>query len=144
RVEPLYDQRDVVRTVRLARPMPYEQPFPVGDNVQVRFVEAGHLLGSAMVSLRITAGSAEYTLTFTGDLGRKSLPILRDPAPVPACDFLISESTYGNRLHPPAENLGDELGQVVGHTLERGGKVLIPAFSLGRTQAVVYALHQLI
>src|SRR5262249_32830129 len=143
-IEPLYDNRDVLRTVRLARPVPYDQPFAVNGEVQGRFVDAGHLLGSAMVSLKIADAGRDHLLTFTGDLGRKSLPILRDPAPVPTCDFLISESTYGNRLHPPPENLGDELGQVVRRTLERGGKVLIPAFSLGRTQAVVFALHQLI
>lgn len=144
RVEPLYKQRDVVRTMRLARPVPYEQSFDLNADMQARFVEAGHLLGSAMIALRIRHGGTEHTLTFTGDLGRKDLPILRNPAAVPPAQFVISESTYGGRTHPPIENLEDDLAQVVRRTLERGGKVLIPAFSLGRTQTIVYALHRLI
>src|SRR5262249_20965126 len=143
-IQPLYDQRDVVRTVRLARPVAYDKTFPVGNNMEAQFVEAGHLLGSAMVSVRIAVGSQTHTLTFTGDLGRKSLPILRDPAPVPPAGFVISESTYGGRTHPPIEDMGDQLGDVVRRTLERGGKVIVPAFSLGRTQTIVYALHRLI
>jgi metallo-beta-lactamase family protein len=144
RVEPLYTQRDVVRTMRLARPVPYEQSFDINGDVQIRFVEAGHLLGSAMVALRLQVNGKEYTLTFTGDLGRKDLPILRNPAPVPPARFVISEATYGGRTHPPLENLEADLGQVVRRTLERGGKVLVPAFSLGRTQTIIYALHRLI
>src|SRR5207237_2358233 len=81
---------------------------------------------------------------FTGDLGRPTLPILRDPAPVPPCDLLISESTYGGQTHPPVEELSGILGDVVRRTIERGGKVLIPAFSLGRTQTVLLYLQELI
>jgi metallo-beta-lactamase family protein len=110
----------------------------------VRFVEAGHLLGSAMVALKIHTGGRDHTITFTGDLGRRGVPILRDPAAVPPAELLISESTYGGKTHPPVEELADGLAIVVKRTFDRGGKVLIPAFSLGRTQTVVYYLHQLI
>jgi metallo-beta-lactamase family protein len=97
-----------------------------------------------MVHVTMKTGGRELSLTFTGDVGRAGVPILRDPAPVPPADLLISESTYGGRAHPPAGALADGLAEVVRRTFERGGKVLIPAFSLGRTQLIVFFLHQLI
>ena len=123
--------------------MPYDTPFSVGPALEATFVDAGHLLGSAMVHLRIDGPGGERRLTFTGDLGRPGLPILRDPAPVPPADLLISESTYGGHTHEPVEETAERLGEVVRQTAERGGKVLIPAFSVGRTQTIVYFLHQL-
>jgi metallo-beta-lactamase family protein len=106
-------------------------------------VDAGHLLGSAMIRLRIDGPGGERRLTFTGDLGRPGLPILRDPAPVPPGDLLISESTYGGHTHEPVEETAERLGEVVRCTTDRGGKLLISAFSVGRTQTVLYFLHQL-
>lgn len=144
RIEPLYVRRDAHRTVRFARPVAYDEPADLGRGIELRFHDAGHLLGSAIVALRLDTGGKERTITFTGDLGRRGLPILRDPAPVPPADLLISESTYGGRVHPPADLLAESLGEVIRRTVERGGKVLVPAFSLGRTQTLVYFLHQLI
>src|SRR5262249_44541986 len=144
KIQPLYDRKDVSRTLRLCQSVHYDRPFEPVRGVQARFVEAGHLLGSAMVGLRIETAAGERRITFTGDLGRLGLPILRDPAPVPAADLLISESTYGGKTHDPVELLAEHLGDIVRRTAERGGKVLIPAFSLGRTQTVVFFLHQLI
>jgi metallo-beta-lactamase family protein len=143
-IEPLYRREDAHRTASLGQSIPYDREQEIAPGLQVRFVDAGHLLGSAIVALKIQAGGQKHTITFTGDLGRRGLPILRDPAPVPPAELLISESTYGGRTHPPVESLADELAQVVKRTFDRGGKVLIPAFSLGRTQTVVYYLHQLI
>jgi metallo-beta-lactamase family protein len=140
-VEPLYRQADVFRTMRLVTGVPYDRPFDLRRGAGFRFVDAGHLLGSAMVALTLPG---ERTLTFTGDLGRRGQPILRDPAPVPPAEFLISESTYGGRTHPPPEKMAEALAEVVRRTVQRGGKVLVPAFSLGRTQTIVYFLHQLI
>lgn len=140
KVEPLYDQKDVVRTLRACQSVPYDRVLDLGHGVHARFVDAGHLLGSAMVHVAADKAS----LTFTGDVGRRAQPILRDPATVPACDLLISESTYGGRTHEPAELLADNLGDIVRRTFDRGGKLLIPAFSLGRTQTIIYFLHQLI
>ena len=97
-----------------------------------------------MVHLTIAANGSQRSITFTGDLGRKDVPILRDPAPIPPADLIISESTYGGRNHPGVEMLASDLVSVVQRTVERGGKVLIPAFSLGRTQTIIYFLHQVI
>jgi metallo-beta-lactamase family protein len=97
-----------------------------------------------MIAVRIEGPAGVRRLSYTGDLGRPGLPILRDPAPVPAGDLVISESTYGGHTHEPVEETAEQLGQVVRGTAERGGKVIIPAFSVGRTQTVVYFLHQLI
>jgi metallo-beta-lactamase family protein len=144
RVEPFYDRLDVPPTLRLMQSVGYDRPFDIGQGMTLQFADAGHLLGSAITHLTIGTTKRTCSVTFTGDLGRKDVPILRDPAPVPAADLLISESTYGGRQHPPAQLLADDLGQVVRRTIGRGGKVLIPAFSLGRTQTVVYFLHQLI
>jgi metallo-beta-lactamase family protein len=142
-VEPLYRRPDVHRTMRLFEAFPYDRTFEIGRGVRVRYVDAGPLLGSAMVQLTIPTGGGERTLTFTGDLGRRNLPILRDPAPVPTGELLIAESTYGGRSHPPAEQMAEALAAVVRRTAERGGKVLVPAFSLGRTQTIIYFLQQL-
>jgi metallo-beta-lactamase family protein len=144
KIEPLYDSRDVYRTLLLLHAVPYGSPFAVGPGLEARFVDAGHLLGSAMLGLRIDGPGGERRLTFTGDLGRPGLPILRDPAPVPPGDLLISESTYGGHTHEPVQETAERLGELVRRTAERGGKVLIPAFSVGRTQTVVYFLHQLV
>lgn len=140
-ITPLYDVGDVRRAMQQTRGIPYDTPYDLGAGIQVRFVDAGHLLGSAMVHLEFANGKA---ITFTGDLGRREIPILRDPAPIPPADLVISESTYGGRNHPGIELLASDLGQAVNRTIARGGRVLIPAFSLGRTQTIVYFLHQLI
>jgi metallo-beta-lactamase family protein len=119
-------------------------PYEVADGLEATFVDAGHLLGSAMISLKIAGPNGERRLTFTGDLGRPGLPILRDPSPVPPGDFLISESTYGGHTHEPVDETPEKLGEVVSRTAARGGVLLIPAFSVGRTQTVIFFLHQLI
>ncbi len=143
KVEPLYGEADVNRTLLQLQSAPYEKPVSVGKGLEAVYVEAGHLLGSAMVNLRMDARGGERRLTFTGDLGRPGLPILRDPAPVPACDLLISESTYGGHTHEPVQETAEQLGEVAARTAAQGGKLLIPAFSVGRTQTIVFFLHQL-
>lgn len=144
KVEPLYDGRDVYRTLHRLQSVRYGARVKVGKGMEATFVDAGHLLGSAMISLNIDSPTGERRLTFTGDLGRPGLPILRDPEPVPPCGFLISESTYGGHTHEPVEETAVRLGEVVRRTADRGGKVIIPAFAVGRTQTVIYFLHQLI
>ena len=143
-IVPLYQRRDVVRTMRLVQSVPYRRKADIQHRIEFEFRDAGHLLGSAMIHLRIPGATGDKTITFTGDLGRRKQPILRDPAQVPAADLLISESTYGGRDHPPIELLADDLLDVIRRTFDRGGKVMVPAFSLGRTQNLLYFLHGLI
>lgn len=144
RVQPLYTGRDVYRTLVRLKAVPYDTPFLVGAGLEAAFADAGHLLGSAMIHLRIDASEGERRVTFTGDLGRAGLPILRAPVAVPPAEFVICESTYGGRSHEPVEAAVERLGAVVQNTVRRGGKLLIPAFSIGRTQTVVFYLHQLL
>jgi len=145
-VEPLYTVEDVERTLPLLEIRSYNEPYKITDNVSAIFREAGHILGSAQVQLEIIDTSSDdgpFRLAFTGDLGRDHLPILRDPYQIDGIDALITESTYGDRLHEKGEDLKTRLENVVSRTVERGGRVLIPAFAVGRTQRVVYLLHQL-
>jgi metallo-beta-lactamase family protein len=143
KIEPLYEGPHVYRTLLRLKAVPYDQPFEVVRGVEATFVDAGHLLGSAMIHLRIDAPDGERRVTFTGDLGRPGLPILRPPAAVPPAELLISESTYGGHVHEPVDETVERLDEVVKRTAARGGKLLIPAFAVGRTQTVVYFLHQL-
>ncbi len=107
------------------------------------FRDAGHILGSAITVLDIEENGQHVRLAFTGDLGRKDMPILRDPQVAEDVDYLIIESTYGDRVHDPIKTTDEELRQVIVDTYRRGGKVIVPAFSVGRTQELVYALHRL-
>ncbi len=143
KVEPLYEGPHVYRTLLRLQAVPYDTPVSVGRGLEATFVDAGHLLGSAMIGLRIDGPGGERRLTFTGDLGRPGLPILRDPAPVPPGELLIGECTYGGHVHEPVEETAEQLGAVVRRTAARGGKLVVPAFSVGRTQTIVYFLHQL-
>ena len=144
KVEPLYDDRDVFRTLHRLQSVRYGARVAIGKGIEVTFADAGHLLGSAMVSVRIDGPAGERRLTFTGDVGRPGLPILRDPEPVAPCDLLITESTYGGHTHEPVSETAEQLGEVVRRTADRGGKVIVPAFAVGRTQTLIYFLHQLI
>jgi metallo-beta-lactamase family protein len=139
---PLYTRRDVAQVVEQTLAVAYDMPFALNPDVQLRFTDAGHILGSAIVSLLLLHAGREYRLTFTGDLGRRGLPFLRDPGRVPAADLVISESTYGGKTHETLEGMAARMGDVVRRTVARGGKVLIPAFSLGRTQVVVHYLRR--
>jgi metallo-beta-lactamase family protein len=144
-VEPLYTIDDVQPALDLFRQVKYHSAFDVIEGVSVEFVDAGHILGSSSVVLTIrengTIGSSPKKFGFTGDLGRPNLPILRDPEFMGDVDALISECTYGGRFHGPVEEMSPKLEAVVRRTADRGGKIIIPAFSVGRTQDIVYAIH---
>jgi metallo-beta-lactamase family protein len=140
----LYEGPQVYRTLRKVKAIPYNKPFHPARGIEAVFLDAGHLLGSAITHLRLTTPEGERTITFTGDLGRAGLPILRDPEPLPAAEVMICESTYGGHVHEPVEETAEKFGEVIRRTVARGGKVIIPAFSVGRTQTIVYFLHQLI
>jgi metallo-beta-lactamase family protein len=137
----LYTHPDVAETVARCVAVPYDRRHEIRPGVELRLADAGHILGSATVALTFTGGGRGWRLAFTGDLGRRGLPLVRDPAPLPAADLLLCESTYGGRTHPPWPDTVAALAEVVRRTAERGGKVLIPSFSLGRTQVVVHVLR---
>jgi metallo-beta-lactamase family protein len=142
-VQPLYTKRDAVEAVKQFISINYHRPFSPLPGVTVTFLDAGHILGSAIVALDIVEGQRQRRLVFSGDLGRHEMAILRDPEPVNQADFLILESTYGNRRHETRDEACKVLRQVIVDTAKRRGKVIIPAFAVGRTQELVYALHQL-
>jgi metallo-beta-lactamase family protein len=144
-IEPLYTQEDARETLPLLNGQEYSRPFQVTDGVECRLEDAGHILGSASVALTLRENGTTVRLAFTGDLGRPHLPILRDPVFVgdDRIDYVVSESTYGGRLHSPVVEMKDQLLDPIRRTMERRGKIIIPAFSVGRTQEIVYMLHQL-
>jgi metallo-beta-lactamase family protein len=142
-VRPLYDAGDVARALEQFQPHPYGEPFEVRPNVTATFHEAGHILGSAHVEVRWKENGRAGSLVFSGDLGRPDRPIVRDPAPLPRADHLILEGTYGGKTHPDEGSLLEALERVVKETVDRGGRIVVPAFAVGRTQEVVYALTRL-
>lgn len=144
-VEPFYTDDDAVDALSQFQSTAMSQNFWVTKRLRATFFPTGHMLGAAMVLLEYTGRGGKTTrLLFTGDVGRFNMPLLTDPTPFPACDYLICESTYGGRRHAPTEDLKGQLADIVNDTVERGGKVIIPAFSIGRTQLIVYFLHQLL
>jgi len=142
-VEPLYTVEDATNSLKYFISIGYGRPMQVAPGVTLTFRDAGHILGSAITVLDIEENGTARRLVFTGDLGRKEIPILKDPEPVEDADYLITESTYGNRVHDPIETSKAALRNVIIDTYRRGGKVIVPAFSVGRTQELVYSLHQL-
>jgi metallo-beta-lactamase family protein len=143
-VEPLYSATDAEKAVRQFVTFNYDRPFSVMDGVSVTFRDAGHILGSAQVEFDIRENGRAFRYLFSGDVGRGGDDILRDPEPVESVDYLQVESTYGAREHAPKRDANEEVGKLVRQTLEQKGKVIIPSFSVGRTQQIVYTLHQLI
>jgi metallo-beta-lactamase family protein len=143
-VEPLYTQKDAEAAMQYFVSISYDKEFKICDGVNVKFTDAGHILGSAVVNLTINENGKEVRLTFTGDLGRLHNRILRPPQPFPQADILIVESTYGDRLHSGYEEAEQDLLLIVKETcFQKKGKLIIPSFSVGRTQEVLYALNRL-
>ncbi|OLY93232.1 metallo-beta-lactamase family protein [Cnuella takakiae] len=143
-VEPLYTVTDARTATQQFKAVDYNQWTPVSEGVELMFTDAGHIIGSAAVHLRITEDGQTRQVSFSGDLGRYRDVILRSPAPFPQADFIIMESTYGNSLHASISSSVDLLLQWIEKVcLKRKGKLIIPAFSLGRTQEILYALNQL-
>ncbi|HNT23839.1 MAG TPA: MBL fold metallo-hydrolase [Anaerolineales bacterium] len=143
-VEPLYTQEDAAMVAQYFESMDYDEPFEPAPGVVARLVDAGHILGSASVVMEIEEKGQKHTLWFSGDIGRRKLPLLRDPVLPTHADYMLMECTYGDKPHRDPEQAYIELRQVVSHTLKRGGKVIIPAFAVGRTQELVYNFHQMV
>ena len=141
--DPLYTIDDVARTMSRFHTVPYHQEFSVVEGISCKFYDAGHILGSAVCYLTLTENGRKVVLGFTGDLGRHHQPIIRDPENIPAVDYLISESTYGDRIHAEHEDTLVKLARVITEVQQRGGRLIVPAFSVGRTQDLLYMLHEL-
>jgi len=142
-IEPLYSEDDAKKVAKLFEYIHIEEWETLGDDVKLRFHHAGHILGSAIVELELLDKGEWKRLVFTGDLGRRDKPLLPDPVTVGRCDVVITESTYGNRVHPTPGDVKSELQRVICDASRNRGKVIIPAFSLGRTQLLVYLLNEL-
>lgn len=143
-VEPLYTVQDAQQAAKYLVHQDYKKPFEPVPGVVATLVEAGHILGSAAIVLELDERGRKVRLMFSGDIGRPELPIMRDPELPDGVDYLIMECTYGDRSHDPPGQAYVDLQAVVTRTVERGGKVIIPAFAVGRTQTLVYYLHQMI
>ena len=140
--DPLYTADEAKDSLSAFSPVLYNQRITIDDKLTVRFQDAGHILGSAIVELWIKESGETIKLVFSGDLGRKNKPIIRDPAIIEGADYLIIESTYGNRLHPSLDNEAAKLIPIITETQKRGGNVIIPSFAVQRAQDIIYELNQ--
>ncbi|MBM4347427.1 MAG: MBL fold metallo-hydrolase, partial [Deltaproteobacteria bacterium] len=139
---PLYTVKDAEKSLRFFSPVEYNEMISLNDGLKVRFQDAGHILGSAIIELWVEEGGEEKKLVFSGDLGNSGQPIVKDPSWVREADSLWLESTYGNRLHKSKEETAQELLKIVQEAIGHQAKVIIPAFALERTQAIIYTLGQ--
>jgi metallo-beta-lactamase family protein len=142
-VTPLYSIKDAEDAMASFVGVQFNRPVPVAPGISATFREAGHILGSAGIVLDLIENGRQVRLGFTGDVGRSEVPILRDPDELRDLDVLIMESTYGNRLHGAREDVEEEMAGTIRDVAARGGRVIIPAFAVGRTQVIVYLLHRL-
>ncbi|MDR1591613.1 MAG: MBL fold metallo-hydrolase [Prevotellaceae bacterium] len=143
-IKPIYQLSDAERCMDLFVGIGYNYRFHIDNTVSVQFFNAGHMLGSAVVCLEVKEWGKTTRIAFTGDIGRPENALLRTPEAFPQCDYLISEATYGNRLHVPEPEVEQQLTRIVHETcVEKGGKLLIPSFSVGRTQEIVFVLNKL-
>jgi len=142
--QPLYDEHDVDRAMEQMRGCDYGDEVRVTDGVTAVFHDAGHILGSAIIELRVTDDGTDHTIVFSGDLGRDGSPILRDPTPISHAEYVVVESTYGNREHAPHAEAIDDLVTAVGEVASDAGILLVPAFAIGRTQELIWVLDDLV
>lgn len=140
---PLYTAQEAARSLEIFEPVAYQEVIEVAENIRVRFQDAGHMLGSAIVEIWVNENGKEEKIVFTGDLGNDDIPLLATPAVIKEADYLIMESTYGNRLHVCNTNKAEIFLDIVASTLNRGGTVVIPSFAVGRTQEILYELNRL-
>ncbi len=141
-ISPLYTLQDAVDCMKLFRGVKYGEIVDLTDNIKVRFNDAGHILGSSIIELWVSENGENIKTVFTGDLGNRDMPIVRDPAIIDEADYLVMESTYGNRLHKEKENKAEKFLDIIIDTVNKGGNVVIPSFAVGRTQEIIYELNK--
>lgn len=142
-IQPVYTTEDAEKVLPLFRPVPLHTPTQVGPSLTYTTYGAGHMLGSSSMTVEATDGKKPVRLAFSGDVGRVGLPIITDPEALPPVDYLIMESTYGDRLHQDLSPVKGKLAEIINRTCKRGGKIIVPAFAVGRTQQLVLLMHQL-
>ncbi len=143
-VEPLYTQEDAMAVSSMFHPVEYEQTIPLGDGIEAEFYEAGHIFGSSIIKVTARLDGEERIILFTGDLGRIGKPILKDPAVFEEADYVFVESTYGDRVHTSIEDTKEQLCEAVNKTYEAGGNIIVPSFSIERSQEVLYYMNELL
>ena len=141
-VEPLYTIEDAEKALSLVSPILYDQQIEINSDMKIVFNDAGHILGSAITELWVTEDDKESKIVFSGDLGMEGRPILRDPTYIKKADYVIMETTYGNRIHKELGSGVDKLIEIILNTTRRGGNVVIPSFAVGRTQELIYELNR--
>jgi len=142
KVEAPYDDEDVEKIIRLMRPLPYHEAYTIAEDLQVIVDEAGHIMGSGSLKLIATENGVSKSVVFSGDLGPKGLPIVRDSEPFREADMVFMESTYGDRDHKPLQDTIDETIEIIRQALQTKGKILVPSFAVGRTQDIIYYIEQ--
>ncbi|OGN89044.1 MAG: MBL fold hydrolase, partial [Chloroflexi bacterium RBG_13_46_14] len=140
---PLYTAEDAIKCIPLFEPVKYGESFEIGNGIKATFYDAGHVLGSAMIKISIGQNGDERSIIFSGDIGRWNAPILRDPTIFDKADYILVESTYGNRLHENMNDIKDELDEVILSTIKAGGNIVVPAFALERAQELLFYLREL-
>lgn len=141
-IEPLYTDADVAKSLELFKIVPYDEVINVCDDVKVKYNDAGHILGSSIIEMWITEGEEEIKLVYSGDIGMKEKPIIKEPSFIKSADYLIMESTYGNKVHDDIDKSKEELINIILNTARRGGNIVIPSFAVGRTQEIIYELNK--
>jgi len=141
-IEPLYTYEDAVKCMKFFEPVAYHEVVNLRGNITIKFSDAGHMLGSSILEIWVNENNEETKLVFTGDLGNYDIPILKDPERIYSADYLIMESTYGNRIHKERENKARKLLNIIEETINKGGNVIIPSFAVGRTQEIIYELFK--
>jgi metallo-beta-lactamase family protein len=142
-VEPMYTVKDAEASLKLFQPVEYDKIITLDSNVTVRFKDAGHILGSAMIEVWIREKGEEFKIVFSGDIGNKDVPIMHDPTIIEDADYVVMESTYGDRLHKDTQNKALALLDIITETIERNGNIVIPSFAIERTQEILYVLNML-
>jgi len=142
--EPIYTAADVEQTLPLLTPIAYQKPVPITEGITAIFREAGHIFGSTSIRLSVVQGDETRTLLFSGDVGRWEMPIINDPDPFDEADYVLIESTYGDRTHGEVKDIPDELARIINETHQAGGNIVIPSFAIERTQELLYHLNGLL
>ncbi len=142
--DPLYTTEDAKKAITLFSPVDYREPVQVADGIEATFVDAGHILGASIIKIKFTIDGEQRIVVFSGDIGRPDRPILEDPTLVDSADYVLIESTYGDRIHPDAEDIPEKIAEVVNSTHKAGGNIVVPSFAIERAQEILYYLNELL